>query len=429
MNLIRGRLVPTEQMEEVLAGLAGEITSTLEGPLLDASLVVNACDKLAQSLPDEMVLPVLAGLGMDEAEAHRRLAALRLEFSREYLEARIERELGPAFGKPITRTPLGLGKEVCEQLYPLGVLFHIAAGNMEGLPVYSVIEGLLAGNINLLKLPSVDGGLSVMILQQLFRIEPALAEYVYVFEMSSTETDSLQQLAQLSNAIVVWGGDEAVKSVRKMAPANVKIIEWGHKLSFAYVTKRGQAKAKLEGLARNICATNQLLCSSCQGIFLDTDDMAEARAFCQAFLSVLDAVSKEYPDVPLAFRAQNTLQLYSKQLEAVYGENPQIYRGERTCIQLEEGSALTVSMQHRNLWVRCLPHKNLVRTLHPYKRHLQTAGLLCGGREWPTLRDLMWRAGVVRISSGFEMSESYCGAAHDGVYPLREYTQVVSAQG
>lgn len=37
---------------------------------------------------------------------------------------------------------------------PLGVLFHIAAGNAEALPAYSVAEGLLMGNVNLLKLPA-----------------------------------------------------------------------------------------------------------------------------------------------------------------------------------------------------------------------------------------------------------------------------------
>lgn len=281
MNLIHGRMVENNQIEQYMAALDDDIAATLAKPPLDVARVVDACDKLATGLPDQAVLPVLAGLGMDEKEARRRLAALRLEFSREYLLARMAQELGPDYGKPVVRTPRGLVKRVTEQFYPLGVLFHIAAGNMDGLPVYSVIEGLLAGNINLLKLPAVDGGLSIMILQQLFKIEPTLAEYVYVFEMSSTEMDSMLRLARLANAVVVWGGDEAVKSVRQMAPPNTKIIEWGHKLSFVYVTKQGMTEAKLEGLARNICETNQLLCSSCQGVFVDTGGYGRGRGVLQ----------------------------------------------------------------------------------------------------------------------------------------------------
>ena len=42
---------------------------------------------------------------------------------------------------------------------PLGVLLHIAAGNADGLPAFSVAEGLATGNINILKLPQADNGL------------------------------------------------------------------------------------------------------------------------------------------------------------------------------------------------------------------------------------------------------------------------------
>ncbi len=428
MNLIHGRMVENSRIGDALSTLEKDIADTLAKPLLDISKVVDACEKLASGLPDELVLPVLAGLGMEEKEARGRLDALRFEFSRDYLLARLEQELGPSYGKAINRTPRGLGKKVTEQFYPLGVLFHIAAGNMDGLPVYSVIEGLLGGNINLLKLPAVDGGLSIMILQRLFAIEPLLAEYVYVFEMSSAETDSMLQLARLANAVVVWGGDEAVQSVRRMAPPNTKIIEWGHKLSFAYVTKQGMAQAALEGLAHNICATNQLLCSSCQGVFVDTEDLAEAEDFCRTFLPVLETVAKAYPPVPLAFRAQSTLQLYSRGLENIYGEDARVFRGQRASIQLEPDSTLAPSLQHRNIWVRRLLNHRLVQTLYPYKSYLQTAALLCGPRQWNPLRDKLWQAGVVRVSAGAEMSESYCGAAHDGTYPLRQYTRVVSAQ-
>ena len=60
--------------------------------------------------------------------------------------------------------------------YPLGVLLHVGAGNMEGLPAYSAVEGLLAGNINLLKLPENDNGISSFLLRRLAAIEPRLRD-------------------------------------------------------------------------------------------------------------------------------------------------------------------------------------------------------------------------------------------------------------
>lgn len=428
MNLIQGRLVSSEEVPAIMEQLPGRIAATLQKPLLGPQLVVNACNTLASSMPEEMVMPILETLGMEEKQAKKQLAALRLMFGKEYLAQRLLTELGPDYGKTVTKKPLGLKQEVQEQRYPLGVLFHIAAGNMDGLPVYSVIEGLLAGNINLLKLPAVDGGLSVLILQKLFEIEPKLAEYVYVFELSSKETSSMQQLAALANAIVVWGGDEAVQAVRKMAPSNVQIIEWGHKLSFAYVTRQGMGAAKLEGLAHNICATNQLLCSSCQGVFVNTSSMQELAAFGHAFLPVLQQVAKSYPPVPLSAMAQSTLQLYTHRLENSLGQTGTILQAPGVSLTIQADSALTPSLQFRNLWVKRLPKEDMITRLHPYKNHLQTAALLCAPREWNTLKSMLWRAGVVRVSNGADMSESYCGSAHDGEYPLRRYTRLVSAQ-
>ena len=49
------------------------------------------------------------------------------------------------------------------QTVPLGTLFHVTAGNVDGLPAFSAVEGLLTGNINLVKLPSGDQGLSLAV--------------------------------------------------------------------------------------------------------------------------------------------------------------------------------------------------------------------------------------------------------------------------
>jgi len=103
---------------------------------------------------------------------------------------------------------------------------------------------------------------------------------VYVF--GSTKSNFLNSSTETSHfpvdAVVVWGGKEAVSALRRMIPPNTKMIEWGHKISFAYVTEQAVTAAGLEGLAKNIVETGQLLCSSLQGIFLDTNDMGKAAA-------------------------------------------------------------------------------------------------------------------------------------------------------
>lgn len=195
---------------------------------------------------------------------------------------------------------------------------HIAAGNADSLPVFSVLEGLLTGNINILKLPEIDGGLSVMLLQELVCVEPALSDYIYVFDYSSKDVASIDKLIQVADGVVIWGGDEAVSALRSMVPPNRKLIEWGHRSSFAYVGKPYPDPNELMGLAHHICWTNQLLCSSCQGIFIDTEQMEDVYKFCEMFLPVLEMVRGRQKSVlDIGTQAQVTLQLYNESLETI----------------------------------------------------------------------------------------------------------------
>jgi hypothetical protein len=93
---------------------------------------------------------------------------------------------------------------VSEQILPLGVLLYIAAGNAAGLPVFIVIEELLTGNINILKLPQGGDPIFRKLLLELRAIQPALADYIYVFDDSSKDIEAMKRLVNVADAAVVW---------------------------------------------------------------------------------------------------------------------------------------------------------------------------------------------------------------------------------
>ncbi len=263
--------------------LVAEIGETLGAPPLCRKTLIGACDALSAELNEREHLPLLRALGLSDETALRELALAKRMLRRDYLERRVALELGPFEKREIG----GFDGEppALQALRPLGVLFHISAGNMEGLPAFSVLEGLLAGNINLLKLPSADTDVSRLLLESLIAKYPLLKKYVYVFDFPSADLKAMGALAALANAVVVWGGDEAVASVRRLAPVNTKIIKWGHKLSFAYVTPDGATPENLRALAQHICDTEQLLCNSCQGVYFDCGDKERTERFAERFFS------------------------------------------------------------------------------------------------------------------------------------------------
>lgn len=420
MILIHGCIREESEQSEIICNLKEDLYRTLEsGQPLHRETVISACDRLCLKVLegeyDYILLPFLQSF---EISRERFLTMAKL-FSKESLEYKCQIELCDA--------ECQIGDNLVRKVYPLGILLHIAAGNVDGLPAYSVIEGLLAGNINILKLPSSDSGLSVLLLSELVRLEPALADYIYVFDVPSTETETLKQLADYSDGVVVWGGDEAVAAARSLADLTTKIISWGHKLSFAYVS--GEAsEEELKALARHICETNQVLCSSCQGIYLDTDSEEEQVRFAQRFFEILKEANREAGPADLGMRAKNAIQIYNERLEK-HRTGRTILSGEGVSVLCSETPELELSFLFRNVWVKRLPREEILRTLKPCKNHLQTAGLLCPEKErYLEIAGLLAKAGVVRISRAGNMSRTVSGEAHDGTYPLREYSRIVETE-
>lgn len=426
MNIAGGKLLTTEQRQTVLEQLSERVMHTIAHKKLSYQTVIDACDQLSMSIDESKYLRMLIDLGFDRTTAYESLMQVKVMLRRDSLLQKICTELGEDYSKTRSYTPLHYDGLIVEQLVPLGVLLHIAAGNADGLPVFSVIEGLLTGNINILKLPEIGDPISGQVLLDLLQIEPALADYVYVFDIPSTDTDAMKMMADAADAVIVWGSDAAVSAVRQLVHPNTKIIEWGHKVSFAYATMDGINERSLRGLAQHIRDTNQLLCSSCQGIFVDTETIDDVYRFCETFLPILDEVGRQHPfHIDIGLRAQITLQLQNESLETLYQEK-RIFRQGNCSVIASADRELTPGFMYRNCWVKPLPRKEIVHTLKPYKNHLQTVGLLCAENERAELAALFVKAGIVRVMRGKNMSAIYCGSPRDGEYALRRYTKIVS---
>lgn len=437
MILFNGKVFVDDELPTVLDGLWDQcIEAIAKRKTVDemAKLVMDACATLAERIRagnyDEILLPLLKRGIFSRAQLEEAVAF----FQRENMAVKYETELGVLLrnlkntSKIVDRT----GDEQTEQIEitrsiePLGILFHIAAGNAEGLPFFSVIEGMLAGNVNILKLPSADDGISIMLLHELVQICPYLASYVCVVDVPSTDMAVMKRLAEMADAVVVWGGDEAVKAVRSMADAKTQVISWGHKLSFAYVTTEATDE-ELKQLAEHICITRQVLCNSCQGIFVDTEDAQIVTDMGMRFLKILEEVNGSFPKESVGVRGKVSISLYNEELES-RNSGRKVLRGDGVSVIVSMDDELELSYMFKNCWVKPLPRKDIIKALKDKKGYLQTVGLLCAEREREELAGLFIKTGITHVTRAGRMAHTTPGMAHDGEYPLRRYTKVAEAE-
>ena len=430
MILFDGKVYESSEQGRLLAELREKIPYVLQNKTLDPEIVIDAVDRLRKDTLEGKFDHLLTSFPKDTVDTYKKQADTLL--AKDYLRLKLRTELGNT--EEYTTDKIDGFSRIRVKKVPLGVIFHIAAGNMDFLPAYSLAEGLLSGNINILKLPSADNGLSLKLITQLIEYQPDLKDFIYVFDTSSTDIQGMRAMADLANGISVWGSDMAIEAVRGLAQPGVKLIEWGQKLGFCYVSdleKTEDAEKELEGLAKHIAFTKQLLCSSCQVIYVNTNDMKEVRAFAEKFLPILQKAVSENAVEEIGIRARDTLVAYTQRLKSYLGneeKSEDVLRGKGMSLILASDSKLELSPMMCNVLVKPLPKEKLTEALFEARYYLQTAGVICPSEEREELIEILVKCGLTRITRGSDMSAFFPGEAHDGEYALDRYMKLVNIE-
>ena len=226
MILYKGQLLPDGELDVVLDSLWDTCLDTVMHREMIWEKVILACNGVAERLKNGAYDAVSRQLLEKGVVTSKQIEEVPALFERENLRLKYETELG----RYRTEIERDKNSRRTKRLEPLGILFHIAAGNAQGLPFYSVLEGLLAGNVNILKLPSMDDGISIMLLHEMIKEEPALAPYVCVLDVPSTNLHVMKKLADEGLTMMIVTHEMAfVKEIatRVLFVDQHKIIEEG----------------------------------------------------------------------------------------------------------------------------------------------------------------------------------------------------------
>ena len=121
----------------------------------------------------------------------------------------------------------------------------------------------------------------------------------------------LKKFYDLSDAVSVWGGISTISTVKSQLPAKCKLIEWGHKVSFAYISNsmRDDSLA-LDKLADDCLLFDQSACSSPQCIFVEDLSLEGLKDFSSKFYDILNLKAESLPELQLDINSQCELTNY-----------------------------------------------------------------------------------------------------------------------
>jgi len=401
------------------------INNTIKGAILDHNVVINALSNLGDRLynEEELLLEQLIKYGMDKKNAIETKKGAKGVLSKDALVTKFRRELSSPCGD-INR--IDALESAYEGYQPLGVLCHVTSGNAPLLPFFSAVEGLLTGNINVIKPASGYESIVEELCYQVCKIEPKLIPYLFVLPLSSKKEADMRRFLALGDCIAVWGSNNATEGVRKLMTPGTKLVEWGNRISFVYITKEGVSQDSLKDITTDVCINNQLACSAPQIVYYETDSKEDLLDFSS---KLYDAMIKYSHDFPLPIiqsdsQAELTSVTLLEKMKEIEGDS-KVFIGPDFRIFTRFDTQFEASPLYRTIIVKAIKREGIVQTLRPYRASLQTCSLICDLKQIVEISALLFASGVNRVVDSGQMATGYPGEAHDGVSSLMQYVKKV----
>jgi hypothetical protein len=340
-------------------------------------------------------------LGAREIDAIPGAPFLKLWLRRGTLEPVIVRELGRG---ALTGDWLEDGRAKLRS-FPVGVVGHWPAGNIEIQPILSLTCGLLGGNAALVRIPSGLVDVTRLLIERLVASDPKglLTKRISLLVFDHDRRDLQETMAQAVDGAMIWGGQEAVLSVRSLPfPHWAKLAVFGPRLSVAAMdagawSNEAEQESWCQRIARDVWQFDQQACSSPQALFL------ERRAGCSAagFVSVLERAfrteNRQHPRLAISPSLTSAIcQARASWLLADTSRRAIFPSGPDWTLLLGSGAALPEPVQGKTLHI--LEVDSLLDPVGRFDGNVQTLGLAMAdaGRE-AELAALAGKRGVDRV--------------------------------
>jgi hypothetical protein len=266
--------------------------------------------------------------------------------------------------------------------FPVGVVGHWPAGNIEIQPILSLTCALLGGNSCLVRIPSGLFEISSRIMEKLVQIDRSglLTDRIFMAAFDHSRLDLQRAMAEVVDGAMIWGGEEAVIQIRSLPFPNwTRIAVFGPRISVAAMDAETwgdshERRSWCQRIARDVWQFDQKACSSPQVLFLENSARRDAAKFVEDLQRAFDEENRIHPrlmaDASLTAaicQARTSWLLDDTAHRACFPTSPD------WTILIGEGSAIPKPTQGRTLSVLLVD--NLLEPIQRFDGNVQTLGL------------------------------------------------------
>jgi hypothetical protein len=321
------------------------------------------------------------------------------------------------------------GTAIRTMAVPPRLALHIGSGNVPGVAVTSIVRSLLVRAPTLAKTAAGEPLLSALFARALADVRPPLADALAVAHWPGGHSTVEDEAIAAADTIIVYGSAETVRSIRKRAPARVRIIEHGPRASVGLV---GRESLALEAAARVTAARvawavamfDQQGCVSPHVVWVERAAV-NIDAFAAMLGRALDALEQEFPRGSLDAAEAATIHDVRTRAEfrSIAGEDVSLFEGSGASwtVIRDADTAFEPSCLNRTVRVKQIDRlEDAPELIAPLRGFIQTVAMEGQGDRTDELARTLADAGATRITDFRRMPWPPPTWHHDGAGPLRE---------
>ena len=372
-----------------ISDAAAELHQIASGEVISPNEVMTVFESWAKCL-DARELDEIPGI-----------VFLRMWLRRGTLEPIIVRELG---SNSLDGGWTEYGRARCKA-FPLGVIGHWPAGNVEIQPILSMTCSLLGGNAALVRIPRGLVDLTRVLMEKLAQSDPGerLTRRIFMAAFEHGRQDLHEAMARAVDGAMIWGGQEAVLQVRSLPfPHWARMAVFGPRISVAAMdagawSHPDEQKTWCLRMARDLWQFDQQACSSPQVLFLEKKAGESTARFLATLQRAFESENQAHPRQTIAATLTSTI---SRARASWLLEDPShraiFPMGPDWTLLVGSGSDLPQPVQGKTLAV--LEVDDLMEAVSKLDGNVQTLGLgMADADKEKELAQLAGQRGVDRI--------------------------------
>lgn len=382
----------------------------------------------------EELLPIVTGYDSEM------IRVFLYSYLRSFRKEKLQRMVEVDFPNPLVlddfrpRSSGGLTRAYGPEL-----ITHVLSGNVPALPLWSLVSGLLVKSSTLGKLSSSEPLFPSLFVETLKEIDRDLAESIAIIWWKGGE-EELERIAfSSSEAVIAYGSEKSIDSIRKKVPPHVNLYAHGHKLSAGFIAKDCLQRVLVTETARRAAKDasqfDQQACLSPHVFFVEEKGNVTVGEFASLLAQEMNNYEVKMPRARLSeqenqaiIQARSTFQFQAFQTNKIA-----LFESEKstswTVVYDKKTTSFPISPLNRFVYViPVMSIDDVPSYLHEVRGLLQTFGVACTPNNFRSIIEVLGQCGVSRVTFLGRMGEPEPGWHHDGRPHLADLVRWVDVE-